>query len=183
MCPLRTRIIPGACLLACVRACVRARARACVRACMRARMHAFVCAYSLLSFLRLASLRTRLHAPPSERESAINAWHCHRSSWQRSAPRTTSERSASIVRKCVLWARARARERSRARAPSRSRTHARIDSHAHAHTHAGRPPATTCRDESRERPRAEDDRWSRELRRVLRARGARTTDGRGGECF
>lgn len=88
--------------------CLPLRVRACIHACVqRPYMHS--CVRILLSFLRRVSTHSTpqsTHRRASERESAINAWHCHRSSWQRSAPRTTSERSASIVRKCVLGARA-----------------------------------------------------------------------------
>jgi len=145
-CPLRTRIIPDACLFACVRA-LRA-IHACVHACANAAfVRVCMCAYSpLLSPSRFYALDSTVHAPPSERaserESAINAWHCHWSSWQRNAPRTTSERSASIVRKCVLRARARTHACTHA-TRTHARTHARTRAHDLTYTLAHRrPPAT-----------------------------------------
>jgi len=100
----------------------------------------------------VASLRTRLHAPSSER--AESADQCMALPpvvmATKRAPRTTSERSArrSCVSACPEYARARGRAQ---------RTHTHVYTDANAHAYVGQPPAT-CRDETRERPRAEDDR-------------------------
>lgn len=140
---------PHACVRACVHTCVRAcvsRECVCIRICMRM----FACAYSPLLFPSRLYALDSTHRRASERESADQCVALL-SSWQRSAPRTTSERSArrSCVSACPECARAQmcamhAYVRTHGRECSRTRTQDSLLRRAATRT--------------RERPRAEDDR-------------------------